>query len=71
MSAQNDDRVYEVFAARSHDTGLQHVGSVRADDADIAALHGKTIYDEENWIDMKVVPRDCLHSVDEYAGENQ
>lgn len=70
MSAHDDGQVYEVFAAQSHDTGLEHVGSVRADDADIAALHGRAIYDEENWIDMKVVPRRCIRDVDELVGGN-
>lgn len=69
MSVQSHDRIYEVFAAQSHETGLEHIGSVHADDADIAALHGCAVYDEEDWIVMKVVPRDRLYDVDEYAGD--
>lgn len=65
MSAQRGDRIYEVFAARSHERGLEHVGSVHADDVDMAVLYGRAIYDEENWIEMKVVPRGCMHDTGE------
>jgi 1,2-phenylacetyl-CoA epoxidase PaaB subunit len=61
--------VYEVFARRNHDEELRHVGSVNATDDDLARAYAWTMYDEESWVEMCVVPRqafipvthDCTH----------
>jgi 1,2-phenylacetyl-CoA epoxidase PaaB subunit len=52
--------IYEVFARRTHDEELKHVGSVNATDDDLAKAYAWTVYDEESWIEMCVVPRDAV-----------
>lgn len=49
--------VYEVFARRTHNDELKHIGSVNAADDELAKAYAWTLYDEENWIEMCVVPR--------------
>lgn len=55
-----DTRVYEVFARKSHKEELKHVGSVNATDDDLARAYAWTMYDEEKWIEMCVVPRPAI-----------
>jgi 1,2-phenylacetyl-CoA epoxidase PaaB subunit len=55
-----NDRVYEVFARKSHDEELTHVGSVNATDDDLACAYAWTLYDEERWVEMCVVPRSAV-----------
>ncbi|HEX9692292.1 MAG TPA: hypothetical protein VGA22_09360 [Gemmatimonadales bacterium] len=55
--------VYEVFARKSHDDELKHVGSVNAVDDDLAKAYAWTVYDEENWVEMCVVPRHAIISI--------
>jgi 1,2-phenylacetyl-CoA epoxidase PaaB subunit len=52
--------IYEVFARRSHEEELKHVGSVNATDDDLAKAYAWTLYDEESWVEMCVVPRDAV-----------
>ena len=56
-------RVYEVFARKTHDDELRHVGSVNATDNELARVYAWTVYDEERWVEMCVVPRDAVISV--------
>lgn len=53
-------RVYEVFARKTHDEELKHVGSVNATDDDLARAYAWTLYDEESWVEMCVVPRHAI-----------
>ena len=53
-------QVYEVFARRNHDEELCHVGSVNAADDDLAKAYAWTMYDEESWVEMCVVPRQAV-----------
>ena len=50
-------QLYEVFARRTRDEPLGHVGSVNATSIDFARVYARTTYDEENWIEMVVVKR--------------
>jgi 1,2-phenylacetyl-CoA epoxidase PaaB subunit len=52
--------IYEVFARRSHEDELKHVGSVNATDDDLAKVYAWTLYDEESWVEMCVVPRGAV-----------
>lgn len=52
--------IYEVFARRTHDEELRHVGSVNATDDDLAKAYAWTLYDEETWVEMCVVPREAV-----------
>jgi 1,2-phenylacetyl-CoA epoxidase PaaB subunit len=52
--------IYEVFARRSHEEELKHVGSVNAAEDDLAKAYAWTLYDEESWVEMCVVKRDSV-----------
>ena len=50
-------QLYEVFARRTRDEALGHVGTVNATSIDFARVYARTTYDEESWIEMVVVKR--------------
>lgn len=56
-------RAWLVFARRRYDEPLSQVGSVTADDPDMAVLFAQSIYDEHPWIEMIVVPRHEVRTV--------
>jgi 1,2-phenylacetyl-CoA epoxidase PaaB subunit len=47
-----------VFARQTYEEPLHHVGAVREDDEDLALVSARSIYDEQPWIEMIIVPRD-------------
>lgn len=49
--------VYEVFARQRRVDPLQHIGTVVAPNEDLAAAYARSIYNEEPWIEMRVVAR--------------
>jgi 1,2-phenylacetyl-CoA epoxidase PaaB subunit len=53
-------REYEVFARKAREEPLRQVGSVVAPDEDLAAAYARATYDEERWVEMAIVPRECL-----------
>ena len=57
------DRVWLVLARREYEKPLQQVGTVEADDPDLARVYARSIYDEFAWIEMVVVPRDAIVTV--------
>lgn len=57
------ERVYEVFARKTHKEPLMHVGSINAADDDLAKVYAWTMYDEESWVEMCVAPRDAFIQV--------
>ena len=57
------DEVYEVFARKSHEEPLTHVGYVNAPGDDLARVYAWTVYNEESWVEMCVVPRRAILSV--------
>ncbi len=52
-----------VFARRRYDEPLCQVGTVTADDPDMAVIFAQSIYDEHPWIEMIVVPRHEVRTV--------
>lgn len=56
-------KAWLVFARRRYDEPLYQVGTVTADEADMAVLFAQSIYDEHPWIEMIVTPRDQTHTV--------
>ena len=52
-----------VFARRRYEEALYQVGTVTADDPEMARLFARSIYDEHPWIEMIVVPRNQLRTV--------
>jgi 1,2-phenylacetyl-CoA epoxidase PaaB subunit len=59
-----DEPVYEVFARRVDGEPLRHIGSVAAPDDTLARVYARSIYDEETWITMCIVPRHAVISVE-------
>jgi 1,2-phenylacetyl-CoA epoxidase PaaB subunit len=57
------DQIWVVLARRAYDQPLAQVGTVEADDAEMASVYARSIYDEFAWVEMAVVPRDALVTV--------
>lgn len=53
-------RYYEVFARKSSDDDLAHVGSVEAPNDDLAQVRAWYIYDQHRWKEMCLVPTDAV-----------
>jgi 1,2-phenylacetyl-CoA epoxidase PaaB subunit len=60
MSAR---RVWLVFARRRYEEPLYQVGTVTAEESEMAKLFAQSIYDEHPWIEMVVTPRDQAQTV--------
>jgi 1,2-phenylacetyl-CoA epoxidase PaaB subunit len=52
--------VWEVFARKDYGEPLHHVGAVTEDDEDLAQVAARSIYDEQPWIQMIIVPRSAI-----------
>ena len=52
--------VWEVFARKAYDEPLHHVGTVTEDDEDLALVCARSIYDEQPWVHMIIVPRSSI-----------
>ncbi len=61
--ALNETRVWHVYARRQYDEPLHEVGNVVADDTELAKVYARSIYDEFSWIEMVIVPRDCIVTI--------
>jgi 1,2-phenylacetyl-CoA epoxidase PaaB subunit len=51
---------WEVFARKAYDEPLHHVGALNEDDEDLALVAARSIYDEQPWIEMIIVPRSAI-----------
>ena len=49
--------VYEVFARKTREEPLRHIGYINALNDELARVCAWTTYDEQNWFEMCVVPR--------------
>ena len=56
--------IYEVFARKTREEPLRHIGFINAMDGDLARVYAWKTYDEQNWVEMCVVPRDAILPVD-------
>lgn len=54
---------FEVFARHHKDPAIQHLGMVRAVDADDAEVFAYTMYDERRWTELFVAPRERMVDV--------
>ena len=57
------DVVWEVFARKEYAEPLHHVGTVTEGDEDLALVSARSIYDEQPWIEMIIVPRNSIREV--------
>jgi 1,2-phenylacetyl-CoA epoxidase PaaB subunit len=55
-----DDTVWEVFARKTYEDPLHHVGTVTESDEDLAVVSARAIYDEQPWVEMIIVPRTSI-----------
>lgn len=51
---------YDVLARSRRGDSLVHIGSVRAPNIALAKTYALFTYDEEQWAEIAVVPRDCI-----------
>jgi len=49
--------MWEVFARRKFEEPLSHVGTVAADDPDLARVYARTIFNEFTWVEMVLYAR--------------
>ena len=49
--------MWEVFARQEYEEPLHHVGTITEDDEDLALVAARSIYDEQPWIQMIIMPR--------------
>ena len=56
--------VYEVFARKSREEPLRHIGFINASDGELARVYAWKTYDEQNWAEMCVVPRAAIIPID-------
>ena len=61
--ALNESRVWQVYARRKYEEPLHEIGNVMADDAELAAVYARSIFDEFSWVEMVIVPRDTIVTV--------
>ena len=54
--------LYEVLARKTREDPLEHIGTVNATSPDFARVYARATYDEENWIEMVIVPRTAMIS---------
>ncbi len=52
--------VFEVFARKTREEPLRHIGNVNAMDSELARVYAWHTYDEQNWFEMCVVPRAAI-----------
>ncbi|GAA4714518.1 hypothetical protein [Brevibacillus fulvus] len=57
MSAVQTRYEYDVFTRIKRGDDLVHIGTVAAPSDELAKVYAKAVYDEENWVEMCVVPR--------------
>ena len=62
------EAVFDVFARKDRGDMLQHIGYVDAMDAELARVYAWKTYDEQNWFEMCVVPRDAIIPVNRTDG---
>ena len=61
--ALNETRVWQVYARRKYEEPLHEIGNVMADDVELAHVYARSIYDEFSWVEMVIIPRDCIVTV--------
>jgi 1,2-phenylacetyl-CoA epoxidase PaaB subunit len=59
----DEDTTWEVFARKAYEEPLHHVGAVNESDEDLAIVCARSIYDEQPWIEMIIVPRREVRAV--------
>jgi 1,2-phenylacetyl-CoA epoxidase PaaB subunit len=58
-----EETTWEVFARQAYEDPLHHVGAVTESDEDLAIVCARSIYDEQPWIEMIIIPRREIRAV--------
>lgn len=58
--------VYEVFARKTREEPLHHIGYLNAMDDQLARVYAWKTYDEQNWFEMCIVPRAAILPVNQH-----
>ena len=56
------EQVFEVFARIAPGEPMSHIGTLNAPGIELARVYAWRIYDEEDWSEMWVAPRDAIVS---------
>lgn len=67
MKTRIPETFFEVFARKDSTDALQHVGSVKAPNADVAIARAWCVYDEHAWLEMCLVPLAAVIPVTEQS----
>lgn len=51
---------YDVFSRINRGDDLKHIGTVEADNDELARVYACYIYDEEKWVEMFIVKRENM-----------
>ncbi|PEZ76468.1 hypothetical protein [Bacillus sp. AFS017274] len=51
---------YDVFSRINRGDDLMHIGTVEADNDELARVYARYIYDEEKWVEMFIVKRENM-----------
>jgi hypothetical protein len=62
------ESVFDVFARKERGDPLTHIGYVDAMDVELARVYAWKTYDELNWFEMCIVPRDQIIPVNRTDG---
>lgn len=62
-AALNETRVWQVYARQKYDEPLHEIGTIVADDVELAKVYARSIYDEFPWIEMMIIPRASVVTV--------
>ncbi len=55
--ALNETCIWHVYARRKYEEPLHEIGTVMADDVELAKVYARSIYDEFSWVEMVIMPR--------------
>ena len=56
-AALNETCIWHIYARRKYEEPLHEIGTVMADDIELAKVYARSIYDEFSWVEMVMVPR--------------
>ena len=63
LKAVAETKLWEVFARRKYEEPLHQVGTIAADDPELAKVYARSIYDEFSWVEMVIAPRETFIAV--------
>ena len=62
-TALNETCIWHVYARRKYEEPLHEIGTIMADDIELAKVYARSIYDEFSWVEMVIMPRASIVTV--------